>query len=90
MADLQTLARQATDALLAQQPVTVRHEPGWSRNGFPLPIKRNKTPGQDGSIVQQYRPLAILEYVDEVLSGALASRLAKGRAKERSESESSP
>lgn len=78
MADLQALAQQATDALLAQKPVTVRHEPGWKRDGFPLPLKR-KPPQHDGAVVQDYRPLAILEYVDKVLSGAVASRRMKNR-----------
>ena len=61
------LARAAVDALLAQQPLTLRHEPGWVRpRGWPLPLLR-RAPVADGSITQQYRPLAVLEYVDEQL-----------------------
>ena len=79
MMDVYSLARKATEAMLEQKALTVRHEPGWEREGFPLPIKRNKIPNADGTITQEYRPLAILEYVDEVCSGELASRLAKER-----------
>ena len=61
------LARAAVDALLAQQPLTLRHEPGWVRpRGWPLPLLR-RAPAADGSITQQYRPIAVLEYVDEQL-----------------------
>lgn len=67
MNDLETLARQAVEHLLAQQPMMVTHPPGWQRNGYPLPMKRAK-PAADGSVTQPYRPLAILEYVHEKLS----------------------
>lgn len=72
-------------ALLAQQPVTVTHEAGWKRSGFPLPIKK-MAPSSDGTTTQQYRPLALLEYVNGSLSGELASRQAAARkAKEQAE-----
>lgn len=61
------LAHTATIALLRQEPVTITHPPGWERNGFPLPIKREK-PAEDGSVTQNYRPLAILDHVNELLS----------------------
>ena len=63
------LAFDAVSCLLAQIPVTVTHAAGWERDGFPLPIKR-MTSADDGSVTQDYRPLAILEYVHEKLSGA--------------------
>lgn len=72
------LAHEATHALLQQQPLSVRHEKGWERDGFPLPITRGK-PLPDGAVVQDYRPMAILEYVQEVLSGELAARKARDR-----------
>ncbi len=76
---VQMLAQQACAALIAQEPVEIRHEPGWVREGFPLPMKR-VAPDASGVVVQQYRPLAVLEYVHEVLSGELAARRAKIRA----------
>lgn len=71
--DLKELAHKAADCLLEQRPVTITHEPGWKREGFPLPMKRMAA-SADGSITQDYRPLAVLEYVHEVLSGELAAR----------------
>lgn len=78
MNDVYTLARQATECLLEQKALTVRHEPGWVRHGFPLPMKRMPAL-PDGAVVQDYRPLAILEYVQEVLSGDLAARRVRDR-----------
>lgn len=40
MDDIYKLARDAAEALLEQKALTVRHEPGWERDGFPLPMKR--------------------------------------------------
>ena len=54
MKDFATLARQATEALLEQKMLTVRHEAGWQREGFPLPVKRMPV-SADGSVVQDYR-----------------------------------
>lgn len=72
---LNELAYQAVVALLAQEPVTVVHAEGWERKGFPLPIKR--TQPDQGVITQDYRPLAILEYVDEMLSGNIKPKKIK-------------
>ncbi len=66
--ELGLLAFNATAQLLARAPVTVTHPPGWERDGFPLPIKR-MAPAGDGSVTQNYRPLVILEYVEEQLKG---------------------
>lgn len=82
--DIQVLARQATEALIEQRPITVRHEPGWERNGFPLPIKRMPR-DSDGGETQEYRPLAILEYANDVLSGAVAARKMRERKTEDGE-----
>ena len=72
------LASRATHALLQQVPLEVTHNAGWKREGFPLPIKRMLA-NAEGLVVQQYRPIAILEYVQEVLSGEIAARQARDR-----------
>lgn len=77
---LRHLAESAVRAILHRTTVSVTRDANCEREGFPLPIKRNKIPNADGTITQEYRPLAILEYVDEACSGELASRLAKERA----------
>lgn len=82
---IQNLGRRAIEALLQQKPLTIAHEPGWLRDGFPLPIKRNKTPNENGTIVQEYRPLAILEYVEDVLSGGLGARRQRAAEKKKKE-----
>ena len=76
---IRELAHLATAALLAQTPVTVTHPAGWKREGFPLPMKR-QAPDTDGSVSQHYRPLAILEYVNEMLNGEIAARRVRDRA----------
>lgn len=82
--NLSNLAQRATHALLRQRPIAVTHHAGWQRDGFPLPIKRM---GQDvdGTTTQEYRPLAILEFVHEVLSGEMAQRRANDRKVEKEE-----
>lgn len=80
--ELKTLARQAVEQLLLQRPVAVTHAAGWERNGFPLPIK-SMPPSANGSTTQDYRPLAILEYVHESLSGDAAKRRASDRKAEK-------
>lgn len=77
---LRHLAESAVIAILQRTSVSVTRDANCDREGFPLPIKRNKIPNADGTITQEYRPLAILEYVDEACSGELASRLAKERS----------
>jgi hypothetical protein len=84
---LSVLARRATEALLLQQPVSVFHDVGWERDGFPLPIKREQ-PLPDGSVMQLYRPMAVLEYVQEALSGEIAAKRMRDRkAAEKSQEE---
>jgi len=72
---------QATECLLMQMSIGVVHPAGWKREGFPLPIKKMQ-PGDDGTTRQDYRPLAVLEYVQEVLSGETAAQLAAERKSE--------
>ena len=75
---LKSLASSATEALLNQHLVEITHLPDWERNGFPLPFKRRpKSP--DGSVTQEYRPLALLEYVDECLRDAAARESKRAR-----------
>jgi hypothetical protein len=71
--NIENLALSAIDCLLAQETVVVTHAMGWKREGFPLPIKRN-APNIDGTTTQEYRPMAILEFVQETLSGEIAAR----------------
>lgn len=83
MTDYTTLVNQAAAALLARKNVTVIHPPGWVRDGFPLPVKRQQ-PDVFGSVTQDYRPMAIFEYVNEKLNGqAAGERMAEHRAKEK-------
>lgn len=79
-AKLRWLAEAAVLGIFQRTTVSVTRAADCDREGFPLPIKRNKIPNADGTITQEYRPLAILEYVDEACGGELASRLAKERA----------
>ena len=76
--EISELAKIATFHLLRQQPMEITHPADWQRDGFPLPIKRNQ-PGHDGTTKQEYRPMAVLEYVQEVLSGENAAKLARDR-----------
>lgn len=84
---LRHLAESAVIGILHRTTVSVTRDANCEREGFPLPIKRNKIPNADGTITQEYRPLAILEYVDEACSGELASRLAKERAAKKQRDE---
>jgi hypothetical protein len=80
--NIQELATLATQQLLIQSSVVVVHSEGWERNGFPLPIKR-VAPDSNGTTTQEYRPMAILEYVQEVLSGEVAKRRIRDRKAEK-------
>lgn len=83
MSNYTALVNQAAAALLARTTVTVTHPPGWVRDGFPLPIKRQKA-DVFGSVTQDYRPLAILEYVNDKLNGdAAGERMAEWRADQK-------
>lgn len=72
------LVAMASTALLAQEPVRMTLPDDWIRpRNFPLPIKKT-----DGA-VREYRPLAILEWVNDELSGANASAEARKRNAEK-------
>lgn len=62
------LANLATKHLLAQTSVPITHDAEWQRpTNWPLPVKKG-TPDAQGSVQQNYRPLAILEYVHSALA----------------------
>ena len=68
MNHLHAYASLALGALLKREPVVLTHEPGWQRpEGWPLPGVKGEL-GPDGSRTNQYRPIAILEYVDYALT----------------------
>lgn len=61
--DPKELALMACKALLRQQPVRMVLPEDWTRpDSFPLPIKADKD-----SPVREYRPLAVLEWVNDQL-----------------------
>lgn len=63
------LAKTAVEHMLARQLVVLTLPAGWERpEAWPLPFEKNHTPNADGSINQPYRPLALLEYAEHLLS----------------------
>lgn len=80
--DINDLAHEALCALLEQRPVTITRHKSAPRDGLPLPIKKAEADANN-FVTQQYRPLAILEYVNDVLSQELASRQVKQRKAEK-------
>lgn len=78
MFELDRLANYAVRSLLGGTTVQMTHPFDWKREGFPLPIKKEK-PNANGDTIQQYRPMAIFEYVHEVLTGEVAARNARDR-----------
>lgn len=85
MSDYTDLVNQAAAALLARKNVTVTHPPGWQRDGFPLPVKRMK-PDIFGAVTQEYRPVAIFEYVNDKLNGqATGERMREFHSSEKTE-----
>jgi len=82
---LTSLAGYATSCMLLQTPVEMLHEDGKKPAGFPLPIKKMQ-PGTDGRLRQEYRPIAVLDYINEVLTGEIAARAALDRAALKKES----
>lgn len=67
MTEIQSLAKHAVECMIKREPVLITHEVGWERpKNWPLPIKRVHNPG--GPVTQPYRPMAILEYCECVLS----------------------
>lgn len=76
--DILLLANGATNCIVrnAAMPITLRG--GERPKGFPLPIKRVRG---EGDITQEYRPLAILEWIQDLVSGEVARRTAAKKAK---------
>lgn len=72
LTNTKALAQHALECLLAQKPVIVAQGSNWKRPpGFPLPQQKTR-----GDAQQPYRPLAILEYVNDTLAGTIkADRL---------------
>lgn len=66
---MRALALRAVEHLLAQTLVEVTHPADWKRDGFPLPVKR-MAPSPDGSVTQNYRPIVVLEWVNDKLLAA--------------------
>lgn len=82
--DIQLLANGAANCIVrnAAMPVTLRG--GERPDGFPLPIKRVRG---DGDITQDYRPLAILEWIQDVVSGEVARRATTAKKAKAAEQE---
>ena len=70
--DLADLANRATFALLGQDYLQITHPSNKKPEGFPLPVKKNQ-PSGDGTLTQDYRPIAVLEYVHDVLSAEVVA-----------------
>lgn len=91
--NLEAVAEWALEGLLAQQLVPIQLPPKWTRpDFFPLPHTKLAIEHPDGSVTREYRPLALLEYVHEVLEGqikgaAIAKRHAEKRADQNDEDE---
>ena len=58
--------------------MTIIHEPKYIRDQFPLPVKRMKV-SDDGTTTQQYRPIAILEFINEQLLNASQAKMSTER-----------
>lgn len=64
----QQIANEAVKHMLAQTNMPVQHAPGWQRpTNWPLPVKK-VAPDADGFTRQHYRPIVVLEYVNDMLS----------------------
>jgi len=80
MSQIAQLAAKAHYGLMYQTLVEITHEAGWVREtGFPLPVKKNQK-NADGTLTQQYRPMAIFEFIQETLSGEIAARKMRDKA----------
>lgn len=86
--EIRNMARRAADCLIDQRPFNFPRADGESLPGFPLPIKKMPADA-NGLRWQDYRPLAILEYCNDFLSGEIAKREARER-KAAKEKEAAP
>lgn len=84
--DPTSLTETALVCMLLQKPMTLILEPNYQRDGLPLPMKRMSV-NEDGTTTQSYRPMVILEYVQEVLSGEMARRRMRDKRVEQGLSE---
>lgn len=76
--DPKELALMACKALLRQQPVAMLLPDDWERpEGFPLPIKAHKD-----TLAREYRPLAILEWVNDTMAARVQATRTKARSEE--------
>lgn len=78
------LINEAGSAMLMRMNVTVHHPAGWKRpEQWPLPTLKQK-PGEDGVTIQEYRPMAVLEWCEYKLAEperqAKAAKMHEGRA----------
>lgn len=72
------LTLMACKCILSQQPVVMELPENWERPaGFPLPIKADKA-----SPVREYRPLAILEWVNDTMAAHVQAARIKARSEE--------
>lgn len=78
--ELKDLAQRALLAMISLNPVSITRRKGEPNNGLPLPIKR-QDPDSKGNTTQNYRAIAVLEYVNDRLQAnyALLQRLDKQR-----------
>lgn len=72
------LANSALSHLLKNTPMPITLRDGKQPKGFPLPIKRVRG---EGDITQEYRPLAILDYVQDVVNAEALAHEAEEKAK---------
>lgn len=84
---LDLLAAYAANCIVSSTCMVLTLRDGERPDGFPLPIKRVQAP-IDGDITQRYRPLAILEWIQDVVSGEVARRAAAKKAKADQQEES--
>lgn len=76
--DLQALAAMAINAMFNIEPVCMTLPDNWKRpHNFPLPIVVHKRTNN-----REYRPLAVLEWINDELTGENRAAEAKARARE--------
>lgn len=77
--DIQLLANGAVNHLLRNAYMSITLRNGQQPKGSPLPIKRVHG---EGHLTQEYRPLAVLEFVQEVVAKEAAQRVAAAKKAE--------
>jgi len=84
MQEREELARDAVEEMLCAKPIVQVHPPGWQRPpNWPLPIKATE-PQPDGSLIRNYRPIAVLEWINEQIQNeAAAARMAEQQARQK-------